>query len=145
MFFTQIYLLSLLVFHLTKSRSSDSAYTLINEAKNYGEPTYFITDRLPSYNEASATVLPNTKHVPVAPMSSDINNNLIESFNKTFKAWYKAKKGFNSFEKANNLIYLFIFHYNFIRPHGSLNNCTPAEVAGFASDSLAKNSWFSAA
>lgn len=24
-------------------------------------------------------------------------------------------KRFNSFEKANNLIYLFIFHYNFIR------------------------------
>ena len=71
--------------------------------------------------------------------------NLIESFNKTFKAWYKAKKGFNSFDKANNLIYLFIFHYNFIRPHGSLNNFTPAEVAGFASDSFAKNSWFSAA
>ncbi|ATD55759.1 hypothetical protein BTM21_01870 [Clostridium chauvoei] len=43
-----------------------------------------------------------------------------------FKAWYKTKKGFNSFQKANNLIYLFIFHYNFIRPHGSLNNCTPA-------------------
>ena len=42
-------------------------------------------------------------------MSSDTNNNLIESFNKTFKAWYKAKKGFNSFEKANNLIYLFIY------------------------------------
>lgn len=77
----------ILAFHLTKSRSSDSAYTLINE----------------------------------------------------------AKKGFNSFEKANNLIYLFIFHYNFIRPHGSLNKCTPAEVAGFASDSFAENSWFSAA
>ena len=53
---------------------------------------------------------------------------------------FKAKKGFNFFEKANNLIYLFIFHYNFIRPHGSLNNCTPAEVADFASDSLSKNS-----
>ena len=75
----------------------------------------------------------------------DTNNNLIESFNKTFKAWYKTKKGFNSFEKANNLIYLFIFHYNFIRPHESLNNYTPAEVAGFASDSLDKSSWFSAA
>ena len=110
-----------------------------------GKGTYFITDRLPSYNEAAATVLPNTEHLPVALMSSDVNNNLIESFNKTFKAWYKAKKGFNSFDKANNLIYLFIFHYNFIRPHGSLNNCTPAEVAGSASDSFAKNSWFSAA
>ncbi|USS00673.1 IS6 family transposase [Clostridium septicum] len=134
----------ILAFHLTKSRSSDSAYILVNEAKKFGEPANFITDRLPSYNEAVATLLPNTTHIPVAPMSSDTNNNLIESFNKTFKAWYKTKKGFNSFQKANNLIYLFIFHYNFIRPHGSLNNCTPAEVAGFASDSFAKNSWFSA-
>ena len=76
---------------------------LINEAKNYGKPTYFITDRLPSYNEAIYTVLPNTKPVSVVPMS-------IESFNKAFKACYKAKKGFNSFKKSNNLIYLFIFH-----------------------------------
>ncbi|GAA0116603.1 hypothetical protein UT300016_23300 [Clostridium senegalense] len=48
----------------------------------------------------------DTEHIPVEPMSSDINNNLIESFNKTFKVWYKAKRGFNSFEKANTLIYL---------------------------------------
>ena len=75
-------------------------------------------------------------------MSSDINNNLIESFNKTFKSWYKSKKGFNSFEKANNLIFIFIFHYNFIRAHGSLNNLTPAEVAGFASDNISRKSWF---
>ena len=128
----------ILAFHLTKSRSEDSAFTLINEAKKFGEPSNFITDRLPSYNQAVAKVLPNTKHIPVAPMSSDTNNNLIESFNKTYKACYKAKKGFNSFEKANNLIYLFIFHYNFIRPHGSLNSHTPAEVAGFASDSKSK-------
>lgn len=85
-----------LAFHLTKSRSSDSAYTLINEAKTYDEPTNSITDRLPSYNEAVATVLTNTKHIPVSPMSSDTNNNLIESFNKTFKAWYKAKNSWFS-------------------------------------------------
>ena len=135
----------MLAFHLTKSRSEDSAFTLINEAKKLGEPSNFITDRLPSYNQAVAKVLPNTKHIPVAPMSSDTNNNLIESFNKTFKAWYKALKGFNSFEKANNLISVFIFHYNFIRSHGSLNNHTPAEVASFISDSKSKHSWFVAA
>ena len=75
-----------------------------------GKPKCFITDRLPAYNEAVKTVLNESTHIPVPPMSSDINNNLIESFNKTFKVWYKAKKGFNSFEKANNLIYMFIFH-----------------------------------
>ena len=93
----------ILAFHLTKSRSEDSAFTLINEAKKFAEPNNFITDRLPSYNQAVAKLLPNSKHIPVAPMSNNISNNLIESFNKTFKAWYKAKKGFNSFEKANNL------------------------------------------
>lgn len=76
-------------------------------------------------------------------MSSDTSNRLIESFNKTFKAWYKAKKGFNCFEKANILVSLFIFHYNFIRPHGSLDGCTPTEeVASITSDELSKNSWF---
>ena len=134
----------ILAFHLTKSRSEESAFTLINQAKEFGTPLNFITDRLPSYNQA-AKLLSNTKHVAVKPMSNDITNNLIESFNKTFKAWYKAKKGFNSFEKANNLISLFIFHYNFIRPHGSLNGCTPAEVAGLNTNDLNKNSWFVAA
>jgi hypothetical protein len=36
-------------------------------------------------------------------MASDINNDLIEVFNKTFKAWYKAKKGFNS-QRTSNFI-----------------------------------------
>lgn len=132
----------ILAFHLTKSRSEDSAFTLINQAKQFGTPSNFITDRLPSYNQAVVKLLNECNHVPVALMSSDITNNLIESFNKTFKAWYKAKKVFNSFEKANNLISLFIFHYNFIEPHGSLNKLTPAEVAWFQSDNLNKFSWF---
>lgn len=40
----------ILAFYLTKSRNSDSSYTLINQVKKCGEPTYFITDKLPSYN-----------------------------------------------------------------------------------------------
>ncbi|MDK0814401.1 IS6 family transposase [Clostridium perfringens] len=134
-----------LAFHLTQARDSDAAFILMNQAKSMGKPNNFITDRLPSYNEAVKTVLNESTHIPVPPMSSDTNNNLIESFNKTFKAWYKTKKGFNSFEKANNLIYMFIFHYNFIRPHGSLNGSTPAEVAGFSTNDSNKHNWFIAA
>lgn len=75
-------------------------------------------------------------------MSSDINNNLIEYFNKTVKAWYKYKKVFNSLEKAYNLIFIFIFHYNFISSHDSLNNFIHDEVAGFASYNTLRQSWF---
>ncbi|WP_346929691.1 DDE-type integrase/transposase/recombinase [Clostridium sp.] len=82
----------ILAFYLIKSRSVESAFTLINQA---------------------AKLLTNTQHIPVKPMSNDITNNLIS---------------------------LFIFHYNYIRPHGSLNRCTPVEV-----DTSNKKSWFVAA
>ena len=59
-----------------------------------------------------------------------LNNNFIESFNKTFKAWYKTKKGFKNFESAVALITTFIYYYNFLHEHSSLNNLTPAMVAG---------------
>lgn len=90
----------------------ESAFTLINQAKEFRKPINFITDRLPSYNQA-AKLLINTQHIPVKPISNDITNNLIS---------------------------LFIFHYNYIRPHGSLNKCTPAEVAGLKVDTLNKKS-----
>ncbi|SQC85012.1 ISCpe7, transposase [Clostridium perfringens] len=41
-----------LAFHLTQARDSDVAFILMNQAKSMGKPNNFITDRLPSYNEA---------------------------------------------------------------------------------------------
>ena len=124
----------ILAYHLTQCRGESSAFSVINSAKRLGTPKNVITDRLPSYNEALKVLLPNSKHIAVAPKSSGVNNNFIESFNKIFKAWYKCKKGFNSFESANKLISNFLFNYNFLRPHGSLNNLTPVNVTGFNSN-----------
>ena len=36
-------------------------------------------------------------------------------------------------------IYTFMFHYNFISPHGSLNDCTHTEVAIFKTSHSNKN------
>jgi len=40
------------------------------------------------------------------------------------------QKRVKSFDSANLLISLFVFFYNFVRPHSSLNNLAPAQVAG---------------
>lgn len=48
-------------------------------------------------------------------------------------------------KKLYKLIYMFIFHYNFIRPHGTLNYSTPTEVADFNTNDSNKNYWFIAA
>ena len=45
-----------LAFHLTKSRNENSAFTLINQAKQFGKPSNFIADRLLSYNQATEWV-----------------------------------------------------------------------------------------
>ena len=117
-------------FHLSPYTSSSQAFTLFCNARKYGTPACIVTDRYWSYNVAVKAVFPNPKHIKVQSFKDDISNNIIESFNDTFKAWYKAKRGFGSFTSANNLIATFIFFYNFIRPHSSLNNLTPAQVAG---------------
>ena len=46
----------------------------------------------------------------------------------------------NSFESANSMIMMFVFFYNFIRPHSSLSDLTPAQVAGLKYSERQQNS-----
>jgi transposase-like protein len=117
-------------FHLSPYRNSSQAFKLFCNAKKYGTPACIVTDRYWSYNAAVKASFSNSRHIRVQSFKDDISNNIIESFNDTFKSWYKSKRGFGSFTSANNLIATFIFFYNFIRPHSSLSNLTPAKVAG---------------
>ena len=116
-------------FHLSPHRDSSQAFSLINSVKELGSPKSIVSDRYAAYKVPIKSIL-DVEHIRVESFKDDISNNLIESFHHQFKAWYKTKQGFNSFESANNLISLFVFFYNFVRPHSSLNNLTPAQVAG---------------
>jgi transposase-like protein len=118
-------------YHLSPSREASEAFALFNSAKNkYGSPASIVSDRLPSYTMPTKTVFNESTHIKVQKFSDDITNNLIESFFSKFKAHYKARRGLKSFESVNKLLTCFFFFYNYIRPHGSLNNQTPARVAG---------------
>lgn len=130
-----------LSFNLSPFRNSDQCFALLNDSKKFGNPNSIVTDRYSTYNIPVKSVFNCCKHIKVESFKDDISNNLIESFNKSFKSWYKGLRGFNSFESANALIYMFVFHYNFLRPHLSLNNLSPAEVAGASYTSKAKDNW----
>ena len=117
-------------FHISELRSEENAATTLFNASKLGHPSSIVSDRLAGYNVSVKTVFPNLKHIKVQSFADDICNNLIESFNKTFKAWYKSKLGFKDFNSANNMVFMFTYFYNFINPHSSLSNLTPAQVAG---------------
>lgn len=117
-------------FHLSPHRDSPQAASLVSEASQHGTPAAVVSDRYSAYKVPVKSLLPDAKHIRVQSFKDDISNNLIECFNKQFKAWYKTKQGFSSFDSANNLISMFVFFFNFVRPHSALNGLTPAQVAG---------------
>jgi len=118
-------------FHLSPHRDSPQAFTLLNSVKSLGKPGAIVSDRYAAYKIPVKSIM-NVPHIRVESFKDDISNNLIEAFNNRFKAWYKTKRGFDSFDSANNLISTFIFFFNFIRPHQGLDGWTPAEVAGLS-------------
>ena len=117
-------------FHLTPHRSSPQAFSVLSEAAARGKPNAVVSDRYSAYKVPVKSLFEGVKHIRVESFKDDISNNLIECFNKQFKAWYKTKQGFSSFASANNLISMFVFFFNFVRPHSALNGLTPAQVAG---------------
>ena len=128
-----------LSFHLSPHRDSPQAHSLFNSVSTLGKPNAIVSDRYAAYNVPVKSIF-GVKHIRVESFEDDISNNLIEAFNKQFKAWYKTKQGFNSFESANNMIAMFVFFFNFIRPHTALGGLTPAQVAGCSYSKKRQNS-----
>ncbi len=117
--------------YLTTSRESTSAYTLFSRAKEkFGSPHALVSDRLPSYNEATKTVFNNAKHIKVESWYDDITNNVIESFFKRLKHKYRTFHGLKVKESVESILQGFFFFYNYVLPHSNLSNETPARVAG---------------
>lgn len=128
----------IIAFHLSPHRDSPQAVSVLHEAQKYGTPNAIVSDRYSAYKVPVKSLFDGVKHIRVESFKDDISNNLIECFNKQFKAWYKTKQGFSSFHSANNLISLFVFFFNFIRPHSALNGLTPAQVAGLNLSNIQK-------
>ena len=66
---------------------------------------------------------------------------LIERLNRTFKHHVKPSHGFNSVNGALALTTLFVTHYNFLRPHMSLDYRTPVVLAQLEGITTIQGKW----
>ncbi len=135
-------------YHVDKSRDTLPAVISMLEAKRTaksGQKITFITDGNPSYQAGLHFIYDNyesnngenrPKHIKVIGLknldkdSTDYRSfkQIIERLNRTFKQHYKPSAGFNSIGGAITLTTLFVTHYNFLRPHMSLNYKTPVKI-----------------
>lgn len=74
----------------------------------------------------------DAKHIRSKGFTEGINTNLIERFHGTLKDRTKVLRGFKTLDTAQLLLDGFLVHYNYFRPHMSLLDKTPAEVAGIS-------------
>ncbi|MFC1949376.1 transposase [Chloroflexota bacterium] len=120
----------LLATRLSRSRTTQDAQMLYDRAvKTAGkEPDKVITDKLASYLDVRYGK--DTEHIRSRPFAVEDNTQLIERFHETLKQRTKVMRGLKNIESANDFISGWLVHYNYIRPHTSLNDRTPAEVAG---------------
>jgi len=123
----------LLASRISKSRTTKDAALLMNEAKRKSgkAPRQILTDGLPAYRDGVELVFgADSKHIIGKPFDVESNTNLIERFHSTLKSRTKIMRGLKDIKSARLFTDGWLFYYNYLRPHESLNNKTPAKEAG---------------
>jgi len=122
----------LLASYLSPNRGTKEAKILMQLASKRADaiPANVITDKLRAYLDGIELVFgADTKHIQSSPFGGIESTNIIERFQATIKERTKVIWGFKTPETASLILQGFLIHYNFFRPHLSLNNRTPAETA----------------
>ena len=121
----------ILASHLSKERNMKAAETVMEKAAaaSATDPKTIKTDRLASYPNAVNLVFPNTKHIQSDGIRAEVNNNLSERLQGTYRQRIKTLRGLDSLESGQRYLDGWTLTYNFFREHESLNEDTPAERA----------------
>jgi putative transposase len=94
-------------------------------------PKVMLTDGLKSYLDGCERVFgADTRHIVTTPFEEkELSTNIIERWHGTLKDRLKPMRGMDKSETHQLVLEGFIFNYNYLRPHESLNGKTPAEAA----------------
>jgi putative transposase len=121
----------LLATGLSRTRTTNDAQKLIDRAiKIAGKPPkVVITDRLRAYLDVFYGKNAEHREGRIATADED-NTQKIERLQGTIKQRTKVMRGLKNFETALDFTEGWLVHYNYLRPHESLQDKTPAEAAG---------------
>ncbi|MFC1991840.1 transposase [Chloroflexota bacterium] len=119
--------------HMSYGRTTRDAQALMKQAfdRTGKIPRVIYTDKLRAYLDGiELNFGADTKHKQGSPFDVEHKGNFIERFHSTIKSRTKVMRGLRNKESARLFMDGWLVHYNFFRPHMSLNDMTPAMVAG---------------
>jgi putative transposase len=122
----------LITSHMSLSRTTRDAQIFVERAARRANkiPRVIITDKLQAYIDGIELAFGSeTTHLPAKKLTAKGGTQLIERFHSTLKARTKIMRGLKKRSTAALIMDGWLIHYNFLRPHESLHNRTPAEAA----------------
>ena len=125
----------LLASHISTTRTTKDAQGLMEQAATRAgkTPKVVITDSLSAYLDGVELAFGrDSEHRQGSPFAVEDDTQRIERFHGTLKARTKVMRGLKNLESALEFTDGWLVHYNYLRPHESLSDKTPAEVAGVA-------------
>lgn len=134
----------IVAYHFSDNRSVKPAITtlldMISNVKQYinitlvtdGNPSYvaalhFVNAQIKTFSLTLKKVI-GLKNLDAESEEFRAFKQMIERLNRTYKYHIQNQNGFNSVNGAVCKLVLFVTHYNFLRPHKSLNYHTPIEL-----------------
>ena len=122
--------------YLSPNRTARAAQTVLSMARDQSAnpPKRVKTDGLRSYQRGVRGTFPThqVKHVVSKGIRAEINNNLSERLQGTFRDRDKTLRSMKLRETGQNCIDGLVLSYNYFRPHLGIGGKRPAEKAGAA-------------
>ncbi len=121
---------------VSNTKQNHDARNLLRMGKEFAKktPLTFTTDGLRAYNEAFKKEFWThknqfyTEHIRHISIKGDRNNNMMERLNGEFR---DREKVFRGLKKDDSPVFKgYQIYHNYVRPHMSLDNQTPADRAG---------------
>ena len=124
----------LLSTRLSHSRNTKDIALAMKEAKDKAgkSPKQILTDGWKGYQDGIELVFGSeTKHVLSTLFESkSVSINIVERAQGNLKERTKVMRGLKTFKSMQDFLKGWAIHYNFFRPHLSLHDKTPAQMAG---------------
>jgi transposase-like protein len=150
--------LKITAYHVSDNRGTQPAITAMNEAIRTaapGQKIILVTDGNPSYpagihflnaQEGDDPYIQHHKVIGLQNLDAESTEwrafkQLIERLNRTYKYHVRSAAGFNSNNGPVALTTLFVTHYNFLRPHMSLNYKPPVHLPELATITTLQGKW----
>ena len=132
-------------YHFSDNRGSKAAVTVMLDSLSTvkeDQDITMVTDGNPSYQAGLHFINANFKDLKLSlkkviglkNLDSESEEyrpfkQMIERLNRTYKYHVQDQNGFSSVNGAVSKLVLFVTHYNFLRPHTSLNYRVPIEIS----------------